>query len=190
MSKYQVGRYKAELTECAIRKETIKDKDTGQDVEREYLEFKAKLLVHIDKATKAETAVPDGVFCPASRRYLTGGNIDPAGKGFEFTMNWLKGLAGEENLDDALTCFYDDSLVGRQVLLQAIPNEGNDKFPIKFEPVTGEYKPKDRAPTIDRAAGRKLANILGIQGKRTSKPVETAPQETVAAGSIAPDPFI
>lgn len=179
MSKYQLGQYKGTISEIGIYTYKKFDAETGQDVEKEHVTFRAELKTHINPKTNEEMPVPEGTFSPEISHYLTGKNIE--GKGFEFTMKYLAALAGD---DYTLELFNDGSLIGKEITVSATPdNSPGAKYPIKFSLFMGYGPPKKREDTTrsGKDAFRRLSALFP-NTKKTSTPA--APVSAVEKDSF------
>lgn len=185
MSKYQLGQYKGTISEVGIYSFTSKDKETGQDVEKQHITFRAELKTHINPKTNEETEVPEGITSPEITHYLCGKSLE--GKGFEYTTKFLQTLAGEETFANCgLDCFNDGSLIGKEVTVVAAPdNRENSKYPIQFSLFTGygPGKKRDESTKSDKGKLRSLNNLFGITPKKTSTP-PAAPVSAVEKDSF------
>lgn len=179
---HELGLYNAQIVEALMCSSMGKDKDTGMEVEKNYVNVRVRLMSHQSKTgelTELE-AQPEVSF----RKYLVGKLLE--GKAGEITVNQMRVLGGELFDATGFDVFIEPTnkkLEGRELQVICAVNETNPKYREWSIYSPGAAAPKTPAT---KSAASALNARLGIKPVVKAKPA--AKPATAAVG--APEDFV
>lgn len=176
---FAFGLYSATISEVLLCSETAKDKESGQEVEREYLSYEVALVEHVTKTGEVTPLEHRPIV--KFRKYLVGGCL--TGLAGEITTKQLQATAGELLAECGMDIFLppnNATLVGRPIQVMCSANDRNAKYR-NWE----VFSPGQAAPKVaaTKKATSVLNNLLGLKPTKKAAPKAAAPAPTAGTAS-------